>query len=647
VSASHHRSSNRSVAAVVVSVLVLAVAAVGATPAAARPISSPLASYAPAIEPLAGYQPQTTCSPVAKPGVVDLSQRLLRAFPTTRSLGIVRACNIGGTSEHKEGRAFDWGVNAHSVKDRARVARFVYWLTKPDKYGNTRANVRRLGIEYLIWNHKIWGSYAASAGWRKYSGPNPHTDHVHISFTWAGALKKTSFWTGKVGDVTATPTPTPPPGGDTTPPRPEPVRAASLLQGVPLADETLTLDGTSAGVRTVAALTAGQRYLIEAAGTWNWGARVNQVADAECSKTPLDRTWRRERSVHTMQPTSDHLDLYVDGIDLAADPDTDTGDGCDTANHTYRWTYTPTRTGRVTFASWDPTTLADNSGALTIRVIASSPVDKMTWSVPANAGAGVTSPGALAANETYQVTVSGTVATGGGVIADAECSTTPADPVWRRNRVADAAYPGVERLDVLVDKQATTLTALTDSTGSSCDVTDHVYRTFLRPQATRPINVRVDDLAPKNNTGALTVTATRVVQPTGPETVTVDSKSAAGAQSARIYKSGKTLHLTVVGSYTFAPGKKADSECTSTTATPTWHDPKAGVDASGNSLRDLTVGGRGRVWVPLGGGQCDATHHRYTLTYRPATTGPLSFAVVDRSYRNNAGTLTVTVVPVG
>jgi len=159
--------------------------------------------------------------------------------------------------------------------------------------------------------------------------------------------------------------------------------------------------------------------------------------------------------------------------------------------------------------------------------------------------------------------------------------------------------------------------------------------------------VRVDDLAPKNNTGALTVTATRVVQPTGPETVTVDSKSAAGAQSARIYKSGKTLHLSVVGSYTFAPGKKADSECTSTTATPTWHDPKAGVDASGNSLRDLTVGGRGRVWVPLGGGQSDAAPHRYTLTYRPATTGPLSFAVVDRSYGNNTGTLTVTVVPVG
>ena len=38
--------------------------------------------------------------------------RLLAAFPTTRSLGIVRACSVGGRSEHKEGRAFDWGVSA-------------------------------------------------------------------------------------------------------------------------------------------------------------------------------------------------------------------------------------------------------------------------------------------------------------------------------------------------------------------------------------------------------------------------------------------------------------------------------------------------------------------------------------------------------
>ena len=49
----------------------------------------------------------------------------------------------------------------------------------------------------------------------------------------------------------------------------------------------------------------------------------------------------------------------------SGDPDTTPATRCDTATHTYRWTYVPTRTGRVKFAAWDPTTLADNSGALT------------------------------------------------------------------------------------------------------------------------------------------------------------------------------------------------------------------------------------------------------------------------------------------
>ena len=99
----------------------------------------------------------------------------------------------------------------------------MHWLVKTDKYGNRYAKARRLGIQYLIWNHKIWGSYSASSGWRKYTGANPHTDHVHISFTWAGARKKTSFWTGKVGNVGAAPTPTLP-AADPTPRRPRPRR---------------------------------------------------------------------------------------------------------------------------------------------------------------------------------------------------------------------------------------------------------------------------------------------------------------------------------------------------------------------------------------------------------------------------------------
>lgn len=40
------------------------------------------------------------------------------------------------------------------------------------------ANAARLSIKYIIWNRQIW----QNGKWTKYSGPSPHTDHVHISF---------------------------------------------------------------------------------------------------------------------------------------------------------------------------------------------------------------------------------------------------------------------------------------------------------------------------------------------------------------------------------------------------------------------------------------------------------------------------------
>ncbi len=38
--------------------------------------------------------------------------------------------------------------------------------------------------------------YDAGRGWAAYTGSSPHTDHVHISFSWAGAWARTSFFTG-------------------------------------------------------------------------------------------------------------------------------------------------------------------------------------------------------------------------------------------------------------------------------------------------------------------------------------------------------------------------------------------------------------------------------------------------------------------
>ncbi len=45
-----------------------------------------------------------------------------------------------------------------------------------------RANAAAFGITEVIWNRKIWTARRSKEGWRSYSGPSPHTDHVHLSF---------------------------------------------------------------------------------------------------------------------------------------------------------------------------------------------------------------------------------------------------------------------------------------------------------------------------------------------------------------------------------------------------------------------------------------------------------------------------------
>ena len=150
------------------------------------------------IEGYARYEPQTTCDPAAKPGTVALRDLLLARYPNTSSSGIGRGCDVGGTSEHKEGRAFDWGANVTNAAQRAAVDDFIAALFATDAFGHKHALARRMGIMYVIWNNQIWGAYSADAGWRPYSGDSPHTDHVHISMSWAGARGETSFWSGRV-----------------------------------------------------------------------------------------------------------------------------------------------------------------------------------------------------------------------------------------------------------------------------------------------------------------------------------------------------------------------------------------------------------------------------------------------------------------
>lgn len=189
----------RLLGAVVAAVAVLGIAAAGPAWAVADPVAP--AAAPPVVEAASPYLPQVSCDPVVKPGTAALRALLLATYGG-RDLGITRGCSIGSTSEHKEGRAFDWGLNAANPAEAATATQFLTWLLAPGPDGTADYNARRLGVMYVIWNGRIWGSYTTvNGGWKAYTGAEAHTDHIHISLAWNGAMKRTSFWTGTAAPV--------------------------------------------------------------------------------------------------------------------------------------------------------------------------------------------------------------------------------------------------------------------------------------------------------------------------------------------------------------------------------------------------------------------------------------------------------------
>ena len=170
----------------------------------ARAEVPPSSSFGPVIDNV-WYEGQENCSPAAKPGMLAFQRIIMTRYPNTGLGGISRACHIGGQSEHKEGRAWDWGVSMADESDRAIVKEVLAWLLAEDRYGNEAAMARRFGIMYLIWNRRTWGAWK---GWDTYCVQkrrgcvdpddgdlrSPHTDHVHFSMSRAGARKQTTFW---------------------------------------------------------------------------------------------------------------------------------------------------------------------------------------------------------------------------------------------------------------------------------------------------------------------------------------------------------------------------------------------------------------------------------------------------------------------
>lgn len=177
--------------------LVAGAGAIAALPTAATLPPPPTKALPSELDIAGPYVRGHLCSSTDKPGVVAFA-KLLNATYGTHVWGISRSCG----DDHGEGRALDWMVNANTADGLALGNAITRWLTAPDAQGRQGAMARRFGISYIIWNRQIWGVYAMDKGWRPYSGSSPHTDHIHITFTWDGAYQQTSWWTGRA--LTAT-----------------------------------------------------------------------------------------------------------------------------------------------------------------------------------------------------------------------------------------------------------------------------------------------------------------------------------------------------------------------------------------------------------------------------------------------------------
>lgn len=103
-----------------------------------------------------------------KPHVKDAAQEIGDRF-NLLVIGGYRAVGSVANSDHPKGLALDL-MTLSRTKGNS-IAEYAI------------ANAGRLGITYVIYWRQIW---TPDKGWHAYDGPNPHIDHVHLSFAESG-----------------------------------------------------------------------------------------------------------------------------------------------------------------------------------------------------------------------------------------------------------------------------------------------------------------------------------------------------------------------------------------------------------------------------------------------------------------------------
>lgn len=133
------------------------------------------------------------CTGSLREGAQDLGHQLIRRYDAIASIGGY-ACrqntaDATRTSVHGIGRALD--IMVPTVGGRPNGGRpdiaagdpIANWLV---------VNAASIGVQMIIWNGSVWRANGTNID--KYTGPNPHIDHVHVELTERAASRGTPFF---------------------------------------------------------------------------------------------------------------------------------------------------------------------------------------------------------------------------------------------------------------------------------------------------------------------------------------------------------------------------------------------------------------------------------------------------------------------
>ncbi len=124
------------------------------------------------------------------PGTDALKQYIQGKFAGVRSIGGYscrqNSASPNLTSVHGIGRALDIMIPmVNGNADSTHGDPIANWLV---------TNAEAIGVQYIIWNRTQWSGHRSGRKDRPYTGPSPHTDHIHVELNLDGAARRTPWF---------------------------------------------------------------------------------------------------------------------------------------------------------------------------------------------------------------------------------------------------------------------------------------------------------------------------------------------------------------------------------------------------------------------------------------------------------------------